>query len=64
MNGAKHRDTLNENLFHITQHLRLGQRFTFHHDNNHKHTAKAAQKWFRDNPVNDRVTKPEPLLEP
>ncbi len=52
LNGAKYRDILNENLFHSAQDLRLGRRFTFQHDNDHKHTAKATQELLRDNSVN------------
>ncbi len=52
MNGAKYSDILNENLFHSTPYLRLGQRFTFQHDNDPKNTAKATQEWLRGNSVN------------
>ncbi len=52
VNGAKYRDIFNENLFHSAQDLRLGRRFTFQHDNDPKHTAKATQVWLRDNSVN------------
>ena len=44
MNVAKYRDILDEKLFHGTQGLRLGQRFTFQQDNNLKHTAKTMQE--------------------
>ncbi len=52
LNWAKYRDIINENLFHSAQDLRLGRRFTFLHDNDPKHTAKATQEWLRDNSVN------------
>jgi hypothetical protein len=45
MNGAEYREILDENLL---QGIRLGRRFTFQQDNNHKHTAKTKQEWFWD----------------
>ena len=45
MNGAKYRAS--------TQDLRLGKRFTFQQDNDHKHTAKTTQEWLRDKSLND-----------
>ena len=48
MNGAKYREILYENLLHSTQGLRLGQRLTFQHDNDPKHTAKTMQKGLQD----------------
>ena len=42
MNRAKYREILDENMLQSTQDLRLGRRFTFQQDNNHKHTAKTA----------------------
>ena len=52
MNGAKYREILNENLFQRTQDIRLGQRFTFHQDNDPKHTAKTTQSWLWDKSLN------------
>ncbi len=52
LNGVKYRDILNKNLFHSTQDLRLGQRFTFQHVSDPKHTTKATQECLRDNSVN------------
>ena len=46
MNGAKYKDILDENLLQSSQYLRLGQRFTFQHDNDPKHTAKITQEWL------------------
>ena len=40
MNGAKYRQTLDENLLQNANSLGLGQRFTFQQDNDPKHTAK------------------------
>jgi hypothetical protein len=33
MNGAKYRETLDENMLQSTQDIRLGQRITFQQDN-------------------------------
>ena len=52
MNGAKYREILNENLLQSTLDLRLGRRFTFQQDNDHKHTAKTMQEWLRDKSLN------------
>ena len=52
MNGAKYREILDENLLQSAQDLRLGRRFTFHQDNDPKHTAKATQEWILDKPLN------------
>ncbi len=59
-------DFLNEKkkkLFHCALDLRLGLKFTFQHDNDTKHTAKATQEWLRDNSVNV-LERPEPWLKP
>ena len=49
MNRAKYREILDENLLQSTQHLRLGLRFTFQQDNDHKHTK---QEWLPDKSMN------------
>ena len=41
MDGAKYRKILKENLLPSTRKLKLGRKFTFQHDNDPKHTAKA-----------------------
>ncbi|XP_070982197.1 receptor-interacting serine/threonine-protein kinase 4-like [Oncorhynchus clarkii lewisi] len=48
INGAKYRKILDENLLNNAQDLRLGQRFTFQHNNNLKHISKTTQEWLRD----------------
>jgi hypothetical protein len=52
MNGAKYRETLDENMLQSTQDLQLRQRFTFQQDNDPKHTAKTTQEWLRDKSLN------------
>ena len=52
MNGAKYRETLDENLLQSAQNLRLGQRFTVQQDTDPKHTAKTMQEWFQDKFLN------------
>jgi hypothetical protein len=45
MNGAKYKETIDENLLQSTQDLRLGRRLTFKQDNNLKDTAKTTLEW-------------------
>uniref|UniRef100_A0AAZ3QJ08 Tc1-like transposase DDE domain-containing protein n=1 Tax=Oncorhynchus tshawytscha TaxID=74940 RepID=A0AAZ3QJ08_ONCTS len=52
MNRANYREILDENLLQSAQDLRLGRRFPFQQDNNHKHTAKTMQEWLRDKSLN------------
>ena len=52
MNGAKYREILDENLLMSAQDLRLGRMFTFHLDNDLKHTAKTTQEWLWDRSLN------------
>ena len=52
MNGARHREILDENLLRSIQDLRLGRRFTSQQDNDHKHTAKTIHEWFWDKSLN------------
>ena len=40
MNGANYREILDENLLQGAHDLRLGQRFLFQQDNDHKYTAE------------------------
>ena len=52
MDGARYRAILEENLMQSAKDLRLGQRFIFQQDNDHKHTARATMEWFRSKHVN------------
>ena len=52
MDGAKYRRILEENLLHSARKLKLGWKFTFQHDNDLKHTAKAILEWFRNKKIN------------
>ena len=45
---SKSTEILDENLLQSAQDLRLGLRFTFKQDNDHKHTAKTTQEWLRE----------------
>ena len=51
MNAAKYRGILEDNLILSARELRLGRRFIFQQDNDPKQTAKATQKWLKDNTV-------------
>ena len=63
MNAAKYREILEDNLILSVRELRLGRRFVLQQDNDPKHTAKATQKWFKDNKVNV-LEWPSPDLNP
>ena len=52
MNAAKYEEILEDNLILSARELQLGRRFIFQQDNDPKHTAKATQKWCKDNKVN------------
>ncbi|KAJ8404564.1 hypothetical protein AAFF_G00334270 [Aldrovandia affinis] len=52
MNAAKYTEILEGNLLQSALDLRLGQRFTFQHDNDPKHTAKRTKEWLRRKSVN------------
>ena len=41
-----------ENLLPSARKLKLGQKFTFQHDNDPKHTAKATLEWLRKKQIN------------
>jgi hypothetical protein len=51
MYGAKYREILEGNLFQSSRDLILGGRFTFHQDNDPKHTAKTIE-WFKEKHFN------------
>ena len=48
MDGAKYRNILEENLLPSARKLKLGRKFTFQHDNDPKHRAKATLEWLRN----------------
>ena len=52
MDGAKYRKILEENLLPSARKLKLGRKFTFQHDNDPKHTAKATRGWLRNKKIN------------
>ena len=43
---------LEENLLPSARKLKLGWKFTFQHDNDPKHTAKAILEWLRNKKIN------------
>ena len=52
MDGAKYRKIPEENLLPSTRKLKLGRKFTFQHDNDPKHSAKATLEWLRNKEIN------------
>ena len=64
MNGAKYKETLEENLLQSAKDLRLQQRFTFQQANDPKHTAKAALERLQNKNVKVlEWPQPNPRLE-
>ena len=51
INVSKYRNIPKENLLPSTQNLKLGQ-FTFQHDNDPKHKAKATLEWLLNKKTN------------
>ena len=51
MDEAKYRKILEENLMLSARKRKLGRKFTFQHDNDPKHTAKAALEWQRNKKI-------------
>ena len=52
MDGAKYRKILEENLLPSARKLKLERKFTFQHDTDLKHTAKATLLWQRNKKIN------------
>ena len=52
MDKAKYRKLLEENLLPSARKLKLGRKFSFQHDNEPKHTAKATLEWLRNKTIN------------
>ena len=50
--GAKYRKIQKENLLPSARKLKLGRKFTFEHDNDPNHTAKATLEWLRHQMIN------------
>ena len=52
MDGVKYRKIQEENLISSARKLKLVWKFTFQHDNDPKHTAKAILEWLRNKKIN------------
>ena len=52
IDGAKHRKILQENLLPSARKWKLGRKFTFQHDTDPKHTAKATLEWLSTKKIN------------
>ena len=52
MDGTKYRKIREENLLPSARKLKLGRNFTFQHDNDLKHKAKATLEWRRNKKIN------------
>jgi hypothetical protein len=53
MDGAKYPEVLEGNMFQSSRNVILEWRFTFHQDNDPKHTAKETLEWFKGKHFND-----------
>ena len=56
MDGAKYRRILDEDLLESAMNLKLGRRFTFQHDDDPKHKAKATLEWLNKKKINVLVS--------
>ena len=52
MDGAKYIKIPEKNVLPSAKKLKMGQKFIFQHDNDQKHTAKAAMEWLRTKKIN------------
>ena len=52
MDGAKYRKIREKNLLPSARKKKLGWEFTFQHDNDPNHTAKATLEWIRNKNIN------------
>lgn len=46
MNGIKYSEILRKNLKKSAKHVRMGQKFIFQQDNDHKHEGKSTMQWL------------------
>ena len=52
MDEAKYRKIPEENLLPSARKMKLGWKFTFQHDNDLNHTAKATLEWLKNKKIN------------
>ena len=50
--GVKYRKIQKKNLLSSARNMKLGWKFTFQHDNDPKHAAKAPLEWLRNKKIN------------
>ena len=52
MDGTRYRKFLEDHLLPSARKLKLGQKFTFQHDIDPKHTDKTTLEWLRNKMIN------------